>query len=123
LKLEGEYVLAMEPTATLEIEFKDPDGKPVPGVLVDAWPNVCWRVQACSSYSDVRRWSGESDASGRARIEDFPAGEHWFGAVSREFQLPQAEAGTDARDRTRRATFAPGETVRLALSLEKKGGR
>lgn len=122
-KLEGDFELAMEPTATLELEFQGPDGKPAPDVLVDAWPNICWRVQACSSYSDVRRWSAQSDANGRARIEDLPAGEHWFGAVSRELELPQAAAGTDARDRTRRAHFAPGETVRLTFSLEKKIGR
>jgi hypothetical protein len=121
-KIDGDYELRMEPTATLEIEFQDPEGKPAPGILVNAWPNVCWRVQACSGYSDVRSWSAESDANGRARIEDLPAGDHWFGVASPELELPKAEATTTTMDRTRRATFAPGETVRLAFALEKKDG-
>ncbi len=116
--LDEPYVLKMEPTATLELELRGPDGKPAAGVRVDAWPNVCWEVGACGSY-EHRTWTATTGADGRARIEDIPAGEHGFGVEHAELDLRgEGENG----DRHRRAIFVSGETVTLAFDLVKKAG-
>jgi hypothetical protein len=120
--LEDEYELEMEPTAVLEIELRGPDGKPARGVHVAAWPNVCWRVQVCSNYAEQHGYYADSDAEGRVRIEDVPAGEHYLGVEDETLDLPREGTANGPRDRIRRVKFPSGQTVRLAFDLERKTG-
>jgi len=120
---EGLYELRMEPTAALELTLVDPDGKPAAGVTIKAWPNVCWRINACSMFLDDRSWSAKSDSNGLVRIEDVPAGEHGIGAEDPDLDLPIAEAGGGGGMRIHHVAFVSGETARKSFTLERKSKR
>jgi len=76
-------------------------------------------VPKCQTFPGERGWPGTSDANGLARLEDIPAGQHWFGVANSYFDL-SLEPPTN---RHRSAESRSGETVRMTLMLERKSGR
>ena len=122
LSSDGEFVVAMEPTSSLALELRGPDGAPAAGVAVWAWPNACWRVNACGMFVESRHWMGISDAEGLVRIDDIPAGSHSFGVSHSQLDLPFDPPGVTHARRSRSAQFASGATVSMKLPLERKTG-
>jgi hypothetical protein len=112
----------MEPTAALEVELRAPDGELLAGARVDVWPNACWLIGACGIFLDDRTWSAVTDERGLARIENIPAGEHNFGVAHDAYELSLDPPGEPTAQRHRRGTFEPGQTQRVELKLERRGG-
>jgi hypothetical protein len=117
-----EVVVAMEPTAVLEVELRLPDGSPLENAMVAAWPNACWRIGACGMFIDDRQWVAMTDARGIARIEDMPAGHHGFGVQHHEYDLPFDPPGDANARRHRYESFESGATVRRTYTVERTQG-
>ncbi len=70
-QIETPYVVRMERTGTLAVTVLGPDGTPVVGATLHAWPNV--RVTGVGSWMHPwREWSNTTGTDGLARIEDLP---------------------------------------------------
>jgi hypothetical protein len=113
----GDFVLAMEHTARLEVQLLDPDGEPVEGALVQMSPNVHWSP----GYSRIfleREWMATSDASGRVEIENLPPGKQLMRLVHADLCLPPNEA--DPANRWVWPVLVSGETTALELRLVPK---
>ena len=109
-----EFVLRMEPTATLRVTLRAPGGEPAAGAKVSCWPNVFWR----SGFSQVflnREYGAVSDAAGVATVANLPPGEAWFGVEHATLDVPNAPG---EGDRARRAGLRAGETLEVELALE-----
>ncbi len=114
-ELEDEVVVAMQPTASLELTFLDPDGRP----LSDAWvilnPNVHWNA----GYATILFGEGvsaRSDAAGRAVIQNLLPGDEWASMGHADFVL-----GPDQTIRMHEGQpyleLVSGETLRAELHM------
>lgn len=123
----NEIVVAMEPTAILQVELRDANGSPVPGATLSASPNRCWFVGGCGMFVNDRAWFSVTDTSGIARIEDIPAaaGTVSFGVFHAEYELPLEPsdfiAGETSRERF--DVFVPGKTLTKSYTLDRKRDR
>lgn len=106
-------VVLMEPTGILEVTVSRQDGSPVAGAMVSISPNVYW-TGVGSTIFPWGRWAAETDASGRARIEDVPPNDSlWVHASHRSFRMSKAD-----RDNAPRVPIVSGEAATLELVLE-----
>lgn len=109
----GALVVAMEPTASLEVSVQRPDGSPLAGALVTASPSLAWFGGSTTAFP-WREWSATTDAQGLARIDDLPPADALpVGAQHDSFRMPRAERG-----RTPSVRIVSGETAELRLALE-----
>jgi len=116
----GNFELAMERTATLELHLLDPEGKPVEGATVQMWPNVHWSI----GYSQIfleRDWRATSDAAGWAAIENLPAGVEGLIVQHPRWCLPLVVSRQATPERQVDADLVAGETTSLELRLEPRG--
>jgi hypothetical protein len=117
-----EFVIAMEPTATLEVELRAPDGSPLIGAKVAAAPNRHCRLGS-SLFLGGHDWSAITDANGIARIQDIPTGFCSFRVLHDRYDIPNEPSDNlieRAATRERYASFPPGSTVRRSYVLERK---
>jgi hypothetical protein len=112
---EEDFVLRMQPTAAVDLTVLGPDGAPVEGARISMWPNVHWATGFSNIFMDDP-WGAVTDASGRARVENLPAGDDEGVAVrATGLLMPEHERGG------RRQTWvdlAPGGTTELTVRLE-----
>lgn len=111
------FVLAMEPTARLELLVLDPDGKPVEGAQVHMWPNVHWSIGYAQMFLE-REWQALTDAAGRAEIVNIPAGNEHLAIAAEGLCLPRILTKWGSERRHAEATLIAGETTTLELRLE-----
>ncbi len=115
LPARGPLVVAMEPAGSLEVTARDQDGTPLAGVLVATSPNVYW-IGVGSTIFPWREWRAETDALGRARIDDLPPDESlWVQAHHDAFRMTRAD-----RDRIPSVEIVSGRTAERTLVLEPK---
>ena len=128
-----QIVVKTERTATLEFKATDRKGKPLEGIWVGMYPSVfrLWgmygwmKVSSETPYREIPHlpdlvFSGKTDQDGRLVLRNIPAEEHGLDIDSPRYQVPLQEP-KGWRDRYVRTTFAPGETNRLAITMEPKG--
>jgi beta-lactamase regulating signal transducer with metallopeptidase domain len=125
--------VATEPTATLELTAKTKSGKPIEGATVYLNPNVMrmggifgWMKQSSEEPFRTLKplpplpYSGETDSNGRVEIRNLPAEEHGLDIRDPQFEV----ALHDKRGLPNRrvpATFAPGMTNIMTVTLERAG--
>lgn len=105
-------VVAMEATATVEVEVKDASGLPIEGAVLMASPNVRWR----NGYSQIfldRIWKAGTGSNGIARLEDLPPDPRTWLNVSAE--------GFRRKDRVE-VDLSSGQTARLTVVMARKDG-
>jgi protocatechuate 3,4-dioxygenase beta subunit len=106
-------VVAMERTGSLEVTVLGPDGGPIAGASVSAWPNVYW-IGVGSTIFPWREWRASTDPLGRARIDDLPPEQElWFGAEHGSFRMTRAQ-----RDRNPSVEIVSGQVATYELVLE-----
>lgn len=110
--VEGVFELAMEPVASLEATLLGPDGAPVEGAMLALSPNVLWRNGYATIFLD-RGFHGTSDAEGRVRIDELPAGICLYSVTHARLGLPVGSHGI----RAEQVELHSGETAKLALEL------
>lgn len=109
------YVVAMEPTGTIEIEVLDEKGSPLPGAMAGASPNVYF-IGVGSSIFPWREWNAETDEAGIAVIADLPPEPSlWVHAGSKTHRMRKED-----RENTPAIEVRSGETTRITLKLEPK---
>jgi hypothetical protein len=107
----AELVVAMQHTGSLAVSLRQPDGSPLAGALVTAFPTIVW-FGASPTPFPVRAWSATSDAQGLARLDDLPPADALrLGAQHASFRLPRARPDPTAR-------IVAGQTAELLLALE-----
>jgi hypothetical protein len=114
------FVLAMEPTARLELDVFGPGDEPVEGASIQMWPNVHWS----SGYSNIfldRQWIVATDAEGHAVVENLPPGKENLAVIHSKFCLPTQTTSWGAKRREADATLTAGQTTTLELRLEARG--
>ena len=136
-------VIAMEPTAALEVTALGERGQPLPGARVAVWPNVIWAdwgtTILCSDLynsADLLRpnppdrktfWENHNtdfdsvaDSNGIAVVKNLPIGTDEFVVQHAEYELPvRKDSGEATRARSMR--LIPGETNRQTVTLQKRG--
>jgi hypothetical protein len=136
--------VGMKPTARLEVQVLDPDGKPLAGARVHTWPNVTYgqwlsTIFAGDLYNtldeflkkDTNRpmlWSvtvkdfeGTSDSSGLAVLPNLPPEVGEFSVEHPRFVLPAVVTPVGDKRREARVVLTPGITNRVTVRLEKVG--
>ena len=136
-KSDKQIELAMTPLARCVVTAIDEDEKPVAGVSVESWPNVCWwnngsqiychplvrgeRMLRERDYNNVldeafpQPFKAETDAKGKATLE-LPAGNELLAVTSEIFELPVFLGRRDVRIKLVR-----GETTEQILRLQPRG--
>jgi RNA polymerase sigma-70 factor (ECF subfamily) len=101
---ELEFVLAMEASATIQVEVLGPDDQPLEGARVQLWPNVHWANSVSQIFLD-REYQAVSDVLGRATVEGLPAGVTGWGLEHDDYQAPvRDENGSRTRSLSIRLT-------------------
>jgi hypothetical protein len=114
LPTRGPFVVAMEPTGTVEVTVRGPDGAPVEGAGVWTSPNVFW-VGVGSSLFPWGEWSATTDAEGVARLAGLPPDDAlWITVTHASLRLTRAD-----RDRPPSVEVRSGDTTRVAIVLER----
>lgn len=121
-----------EPTATLEFTAKTERGKPLADVRVALWPGAFrlqgvygWRRNHSSEapYREILRlpdlvFAGRTNRAGRLVLRNLPPEVEGVSVEAAKYQAPSRRG---YEDRVIRATFAPGATNRLEVTLRRKG--
>lgn len=112
------YVLAMEPTADARITIEGPDGAPLAGAVVHAWPNVHWEI----GYSEIfleRTWQATTDEDGVARLENLPGGDSVYLGVQTDagYLLPRTRPDDDG-SRDAKVELVAGETAETTIRMD-----
>ena len=133
--------IGMEPTACLEVEVSDDQGKPLKGAQVSTWPNVrygewsatilgddCYNTADSFRGKGVKKWwertglfQGTSDAAGRAVLSNLPVEVREFTVEHPRFALPATDTGFGQKRRQASVILQPGRTSRVAVHLEPLG--
>lgn len=121
LPRESELVIAMQPTAAVELELVDEAGAPIAGAEFAMWPNVHWDACGYSTFFLERQWTTQTDALGRARLDNLPvtgmpANEGW--SVDKPGWVPVGEARDDAA--AGQIEIVPGRTAALRVVMKPK---
>lgn len=137
-------VIAMEPTATLEVTALGERGQPLPGARAWLWPNVIWAdwgttVLVSDLYNsadflrpnppDLKKlleqrsrvvFEAVTDSNGVALLRNLPVETDAFMVSHADFELPvRMDSGEPTRARSVRLT--PGETNHETVTLQKRG--
>ena len=118
--LDEPIVVPMQPSASLEITFLDPDGQPLPDAWVVLNPNVRWN----SGYTTILFDQGvraRSDVTGRALLHNLVPGTELAQLGHADYQLP-AELGGESFDGRPTFELVAGETLRVELQMVAKLG-
>jgi hypothetical protein len=136
--------VGMKPTARLEVQVLDADGKPLAGARVQTWPNVTYGQWASTilagdlyNTSDeflrndrpmlwsitVKDFEGTSDSSGLAVLPNLPPEVGEFSAEHPQFVLPAVVTSVGEKSREARVVLTAGITNRVTVRLERKGER
>ena len=138
--------IGMEPTACLEVQVSDDQGRPLKDARVSTWPNVRYGEWAavilgsdCYHTTDFFRQAGAKDrfqewwrqqpamfqgtstVSGLAVILNLPVEAREFTVDHPRFALPAAPDGSGRKSRQASLTLQPGRTNRVAVRLEPLG--
>lgn len=126
-------MVTTEPTTTLEFTATTKSGKPIEGVFVGMYPSVfrMWGMFGWTKNSSEEPYreiphlpdpifSGKTDKDGRLVIQNLPAETRGIDIDSQQFQVPLQDVN-GWRDRHVRATFSPGMTNKLNMTMEPKG--
>jgi len=119
LPMEGEYVLAMEPTATLAVSVENPEGRPLPGATVHLWPNVQWR----NGYSQMffeRSFQATSGSGGLAVVEGLIPGEQPFAVFHEDYEMDIGGPRPGIISDQQKVDLPPGERVERTVRMRKK---
>lgn len=138
-----QIVIGMEPTARLEVQVLDDQGKPLKDVRVGTWPNVrygewgsvllmsdCYNSAEFlfpktagrpSWYKEVWDYQGVSDAAGLAVLPNVPATVKELAADHPQFSLPAVGTAGAGKHRYGKIALTPGETNRTSIQLEPRG--
>ncbi|TAJ21733.1 MAG: carboxypeptidase regulatory-like domain-containing protein [Planctomycetota bacterium] len=121
LPRESELVIAMQPTAAVELEVVDEGGAPIAEADFAMWPNVHWDACGYSTFFLERQWSTQTDSSGHARLENLPV----KGSPCREGYsvgkrgwLPVGEARDESA--AGEIELEPGRTASLRVVMKPK---
>jgi beta-lactamase regulating signal transducer with metallopeptidase domain len=122
-----------EPTATLDFTASTKWGRPIEGVSVGMWPSAfrMWGQFGWLKNSSEEPYrviphlpdpifSGKTDIDGKLVLKNIPGETHGIEMEHPQFQVPLQDI-KGWRDRYVRATFSPGVTNKLKLTLEPKG--
>jgi len=126
--------LIAEPSATLEITTKDKSGQPIEGVQIFANPNIIRMPGGLlgrmpnSSESPFMNldplplhvYTATTDTNGKATIPNLPTVKTSLDIDDPNYQA-QVQQPNGWRDRYIRVTFSSGKTLKMDLTLEKKG--
>ena len=135
---DGEQIeVAMTPLVRCVATAVDADGKPIAGVTVESWPNVCWWNSGSQIYCHPlvrgerllheRRFMNAIDeafpqpfqtvtnGAGQAVLE-MPAGKERLSVTSEAYELP-----VFLGDREVRVTLESGKTTEAVLNLQPRG--
>jgi len=134
--------IGMEPTAWLEVQVTDDQGKPLKDVRVMTWPNVrygewgsvllmsdCYNTadrllaKTGSNFSwsrEVKDYQGVSDADGVAVLPNVPATVKGLAADHPRFILPAVGTAGTGKHRQFSITLTPGQTNRVSIQLERR---
>ncbi len=129
--------LAMAPLTRCVVTAVDEDDKPVAGVSVESWPNVCWWNSGSQLYCHPlvrgerllrerdhnkaidevfpQPFKAETDAQGQATLE-LPAGHEELVISSEVYELPVFLGSRDVK-----IELTPGETTEAVLRLQPLG--
>jgi hypothetical protein len=138
--------LGMEPTAGLEVQVNDDQGKPLKDARVNTSPNIrygewsatilgsdCYntadRLRDAGTRESLLNWwlnrlasfQGTSDVSGLARILNLPSEVKDFSVEHPRFILPATDTGYGQKRRQAAITLHPGRTNRVTVRLEPAG--
>ncbi len=144
--LEGsdlDVLLAMEPTASLEVTVHDDQGKPLPDALVSTWPNIRYGEWAATIIGEdcyntaellfgngkeellsnwrlnrLSRFTATTDLSGLAIIRNLPSEADGFTVEHQRFVLPAADTGFGQKRRQSAMVLRPGQTNEVTVRLE-----
>jgi hypothetical protein len=136
--------LAMEPAASCEVTVRDDTGRPLAGATAGFWPNVLWggngstifasglfnsedffrggqRPDWAAVYEKTRKnFHAESDANGVAVVWNLPAGEQSYSVRHTNYDMPIVGTG-GAASRSASVKLSPGETGKVAVTMQVKG--
>ena len=126
-------VVTTEPTATLELTATTKSGSPIENVWVGMWPSAFrmpgkfgWMNKSSEEpYREIPHlsepiFSGKTDHNGNLVLKNIPAETRGLEIDHPQYQVPLQEP-KGSRDRHVRATFSPGMTNKLNMTLEPKG--
>jgi len=135
-------ILGMEPTACLEVEVTDDQGKPLRDAHVSAWPNVRYGEWVATTLGDdyntadflrdggkrgslLNWWPASfqvtSDVSGLAAILNLPSEAKEFAVQHPRFVLPAVNTGSGEKRGEASITLQAGRTNRISVRLEPTG--
>jgi hypothetical protein len=134
-----EIVIGMEPTARLEVQVADQNGRPVSNATVMAWPNLRWREWGAVLFGmdlyDTGEWiqglrrprdgkmpkfrdfEGTTDERGVAIVPNLPLDVTELAVQHDRFQLPAVDMGGN-EERSARITLRAGVTNYLKAVVE-----
>jgi len=135
-----QIVIGMEPTARLEVQVLDDEGKPLKDVRVVTWPNVrygewsstllmsdCYNTadmlfpnigKSFSWDREVLDYQGVSDATGLAVLPNVPATVKELAVDHPQFILPAIGTADTGKHRKASIRLTPGQTNRTSIQLE-----
>jgi hypothetical protein len=137
--------VGMKPTARLEVQVQDADGKPLAGAKVQTWPNVTYGQWSSTIFAGdlyktsdeflrntnlpllfsvtVRDFEATSDSSGLALLPNLPPEVGEFAVEHPQYVLPAMEMPFGGKRREARVVLTAGITNRVSVRLERKGER
>ena len=134
--------LGMEPTACLEVLVRDNEGKPLPGAIISAWPNVRYGEWSATllgddlynttdffSGKDMHGWwermpasyRGTSTVDGVARIYNLAAEAREVYVEHTRYVLPAQQTSFGEKRRQAEIQLERGRTNHISVQLEPIG--